>query len=141
MSYKKGESGDHNFTSLGMNISTGNPFIDTPLATCLPSSDTTTSIRSASERFFAATDKVNILRSISGVVFIDWIYFSATGSNHTVCHIPLTGVYHIPPGLFTCLPRGWYPLSVGSHTFTVNVLFPFCKAGVISKLNGVKPPV
>ena len=30
----------------------------------------------------------------------------ATGSIHTVCQIPLTGVYQIPSGLLTCFPRG-----------------------------------
>ena len=29
-----------------------------------------------------------------------------TGSIHTVCQIPLTGVYQIPSGCFTCFPLG-----------------------------------
>jgi hypothetical protein len=39
---------------------------------------------------------------------------AGTGSSHTVCQSPVTGVYQIPSGVETCLPRGWPNLSVGS---------------------------
>ena len=33
-----------------------------------------------------------------------WLF--ATGSIHTVCQMPLTGVYQMPLGFSTCFPRG-----------------------------------
>ena len=47
-----------------------------------------------------------------------WLF--ATGSIHTVCQMPLTGVYQMPLGFSTCFPRGWYPLSVPSNTRTTS---------------------
>ena len=43
---------------------------------------------------------------IFGIVLIDVTYVEETGSNHTVCHIPVTEVYQIPCGLYLCLPTG-----------------------------------
>ena len=43
-----------------------------------------------------------------------------TGSSQTVCQMPLVGVYQMPLGLRTCLPRGWVPASVGSQAVTIN---------------------
>ena len=34
--------------------------------------------------------------------------------------MPVLAVYMIPPGLSTCLPRGWLPASVGSQTETTS---------------------
>ena len=69
------------------------------------------------------------------------MYCCGTASSHTVCQMPLTGVYQMPSGRFTCLPRGWQPASVGSHTRTFSSLSPFLSAAVMSNSNGVKPPV
>ena len=55
--------------------------------------------------------------------------------------MPLTEEYQMPFGLSDCLPRGWKPFSVGSQTRMRSVLPPLRRAGVISKLKGVKPPV
>ena len=49
---------------------------------------------------------------------------AGTGSSHTVCQMPVTGVYQMPPGLLTCLPRGWLPASVGSQTRTTSSFLP-----------------
>lgn len=67
---------------------------------------------------------------------------AGTGSIHTVCQMPVTGVYQMPRGLSACLPRGWKPLSVGSVTLTVSRCAPLAEsAGVMSNEKGVKPPV
>src|SRR5262249_40020671 len=64
-----------------------------------------------------------------------------TGSSQTVCQMPVTGVYQIPPGLLTCLPRGCAAPSVGSHTRTSSSFFPGLSASVMSKENGAEPPL
>ena len=61
--------------------------------------------------------------SMSGVVRSPAMYRCGTGSSQTVCQIPLTGVYQIPPGADVCLPRGCSPRSVGSQTRTFSVFF------------------
>ena len=59
-----------------------------------------------------------------------------TGSSQTVCQMPLVGVYQMPCGLRTCLPRGCVPASVGSQTPTSNSFAPdLFSASVMSKLN------
>ena len=40
----------------------------------------------------------------SGVIRSADIYASGTYSIHTVCHMPLWGVYHMPPRFVRCLP-------------------------------------
>ena len=69
------------------------------------------------------------------------MYESGTGSSHTVCQIPLEGVYQIPSGRRTCLPRGWVPASLGSTTRTTTSCGPKGRsASVTSKVKGSKPP-
>src|SRR5438874_1759425 len=63
-----------------------------------------------------------------------------TGSIHTVCQMPVTGVYQMPPGLLTCLPRGWAAASVGSHTRTTSSFGPSFSASVTSNENGSDMP-
>ncbi len=61
---------------------------------------------------------------------------AGTPSSQTVCQMPETGVYQMPAGRSTCLPRCCRPESDGSHTETSNSFSPSCRAGVISKLKG-----
>ena len=85
---------------------------------------------------------VSVLRSMSGRLRMFLIWILPTGSSHTVCQIPLTGVYQMPLGFVTCFPRDWNPLSVGSRTRTTIVFLPLVfTAAVISKKNGVNPPL
>jgi len=64
-----------------------------------------------------------------------------TGSSHTVCQIPEAGVYQIPFGSRTCLPRGCSPPSVGSHTPTTISFAPSStNASVMSNVNRSYPP-
>ena len=66
---------------------------------------------------------------------------SGTASSHTVCQMPVVGVYQMPCGFCICLPIGWVPLSVGSHAATTNCCGPVgVNAAVMSKLNGSYPP-
>ena len=51
---------------------------------------------------------------------------SGTGSIQTVCQMPVTGVYQMPPGLRTCLPRGCAPASVGSQTRDDELVLAAC---------------
>ena len=106
-------------------------------ATFAPPSRSVTSNRSPGCVPHAAAATRNVRRSRSGVATTLRIYCCGTASSHTVCQIPVTGVYQMTSGLFTCLPRGWQPASVGSQTRTRSVLTPFCSAGVTSKSNGV----
>jgi len=55
---------------------------------------------------------------MSGVIRSPVMWASGTGSSHTVCQMPVVGVYQMPPGRLTCLPRGCSPRSVGSQTAT-----------------------
>ena len=107
--------------------------------TLLPSS-TFTSIRSLALGLFTVVSTVSLPPSMSGVVRMFSMARSGTGSSHTVCQMPLTGVYQICPGLLTCLPRACLPLSVGSHTRTTTSLSPFFSACVMSNAKGVNPP-
>ena len=67
-----------------------------------------------------------------------WI---GTVSNQTVCQIPVTGVYQILLGTWTCLPLGCGPASDGSQTRTrIVCLSPLISSSEISKLNPSKPP-
>ena len=69
------------------------------------------------------------------------MWTEGTGSIHTLCQIPVTGVYQIPLGTVTCLPQGWKSVSVASVTFTrSNCSFPLFKYGAISKPKWVYPP-
>ena len=61
-----------------------------------------------------------------GVILIFSIASLLTLSSQTVCQIPLTLVYHIPPLLWVCLPYG-KSLSSGSVAFTVSVFAPSTK--------------
>ena len=123
-------------------MTTASSLILFPVATNWLPSYTFTSIRSEGALIFKWAFTVSKCWSISGVIRSSSICLAVTGSSQTVCQMPVTGVYQIPSGLFTCLPLGWYPSSVGSQTFTTNLLFPLPdNAAVISKENGVKPPV
>src|SRR5690606_26521535 len=76
-----------------------------------------------------------------GVCLVWAMYVFGTLSNHTVCHIPVTGVYHIPWGFLICFPLGCGPSSVGSHTrITISCFAPFLMNLVISIENELKPP-
>jgi hypothetical protein len=63
---------------------------------------------------------------------------AGTGSSQTVCQMPVTGVYQMPPGFWICLPRGWLPASVGSQTATTISCGPpsFVSTLVMSKEKG-----
>src|SRR5690606_20761915 len=88
-----------------------------------------------------SASKFTIAPSTSGTVLRPVICLGATGSSHTVCHIPVTGVYQIPSGLLTCFPLGWGPSLLGSQTFTTSFWEAPLRKGVISKENGAYPPV
>jgi len=78
---------------------------------------------------------------MSGVILREAMCAAVTGSSQTVCQIPLVGVYQIPCGLRTCLPRGCVPASVGSHTVTSNSLgSKGYRASVMSNPNPSYPP-
>ena len=62
--------------------------------------------------------------STSGTIFTSWMLAAATGSSHTVCQMPVVGVYMMPPGCVVCLPRGCPPPSVGSYTRTMSSCSP-----------------
>ena len=47
----------------------------------------------------------------------------------------------MPFGRVTCLPRGWLPASVGSHTRTTSSPPPSLSESVTSTLNGSLPPL
>jgi hypothetical protein len=66
------------------------------------------------------------------------MYVSATGSSHTVCQMPVVGVYQIPCGLRICFPRGCQLASIGSETETTISCSSesFFSASVTSKVNG-----
>src|SRR5665213_1172491 len=91
-SYRNGESGDHNL-ALGiamLSSSPGLPFAE--LINVSPSLTlTATSELLASPMQFTVTRTV--LPSTSGVIFKSSIPPAATGSNHTVCQMPLQQVY------------------------------------------------
>jgi len=91
--------------------------------------------------FCVPTFTFKFLLSISATETTLDIYLLLTGSNHTVCQIPETGVYQIAWGFFTCFPLGIYDSFVGSQTFTTSFWLPDVKKGVISNLNGTYPPV
>lgn len=55
--------------------------------------------------FICRNDNFNYLSSISGVILIFSMKVSGVLSSHTVCQIPLCGVYHIPVPFSVCLPR------------------------------------
>ena len=59
--------------------------------------------------------------STSGVILSDLMPSFATGSIHTVCQMPLTGVYQMPCGLVICLPRACVS-AVVSVTPTIDFL-------------------
>ena len=77
--------------------------------------------------------------SATGKTPVTWR--SGTGSIHTVCQMPLTGVYQIPSGLSFCLPRGCGPSSDGSQTRTTSSLAPGFKCAVTSNEKGSEPPL
>src|SRR5437867_9242387 len=84
-----------------------------------------------------STDEISSM----GVIFTRRMYEVATGSNHTVCQMPLVGVYQMPPGLRTCLPRGCGPASVGSQTATtISCGSAGFNTAVMSKPNPSYPP-
>ena len=67
----------------------------------------------------------------------DAMYVFGTGSSHTVCQMPVVGVYQMPCGLRICLPRGWYEPSVGSLTLMTSSCSSIgFNALKMSKLNG-----
>ncbi len=75
--------------------------------------------------------------SASGVSFTLAIAWAGSGSSHTVCQMPVVGVYQMLRGFNTCLPRGCGPASDGSHTDTTSSWSPpFTRASVMSNANG-----
>ena len=48
---------------------------------------------------------------------------AGTPSSQTVCQMPETGVYQMPCGLSTCLPRCCRPVSVGSQYRNNQLIF------------------
>ena len=93
-------------------------------ATSLPLSRIFTSTRSPVVQFSAATVTAMFFWSRLGMALMPEMWLFATGSIHTVCQMPLTGVYQMPLGFSTCFPRGWYPLSVPSNTRTTSFCSP-----------------
>ena len=63
-----------------------------------------------------------------------------TGSSHTVCQMPDTGVYQMPFGSRICLPRGCSPADDGSHADSTSSFAPSRRKSVRSKENAVEPP-
>src|SRR5690606_41967059 len=72
---------------------------------CSPSHAATT-ISSPCCRLFVFTCTLRFCASILGVFHIDSMWVRGTASIHTVCHIPVTGVYQMLLGSLTCLPLG-----------------------------------
>src|SRR5437660_11705986 len=80
--------------------------------------------------------------STSGVQRTDLTPQDGSPSVHTVCQMPVTGVYQMLLGLVSCLPTGWLPFSVGSHTQTISSCSPsFFRALETSTVNGSNPPL
>ena len=73
----------------------------------------------------------------SGVKSRDSIYRSGTSSAHTVCQMPLCGVYQMPPRFVFCLPRARGTVSVSSRTATVRVFSPSRSSFVMSRVKAV----
>ena len=76
----------------------------------------------------------------SGVIRSADIYASGTYSIHTVCHMPLWGVYHMPPRFVRCLPRVYSFVSVASFTRTVRIFSPSEIKSVMSTSKAAYPP-
>ena len=47
------------------------------------------------------------LPEIAGVIWAAVTWTAGTVSSQTVCQMPETGVYQMPPGFDTCLPWSW----------------------------------
>ena len=75
--------------------------------------------------------------SISGLRKISVNRRAFTGSSHTLCQMPVTGVYQQAQGspVAVCFPRGWVILS-SSTTRTVTVLLPSRSRPVMSEVKG-----
>jgi len=106
-----------------------------------------------------ATASVPLSMSLTARTPVMW-FSRGTGSSHTVCQMPVTAEYMMPPGRRVCFPRGCQPASVGSQTRTSNVCVlgapaapppvtefasppvtsPLSSAPVMSSENGVCPP-
>ena len=98
-SYSVGESGDQSRGSgICSSMALAGPVA---VATCLPPR---AAVTVASSPPNAVTSEMTTLPEVDGVIFAETMYSSGTCSIHTVCHIPDTGVYQMPPGLRTCLP-------------------------------------
>ena len=87
------------------------------------------------------TPIVTVFLSKSGVIFSLLIYVLGRYSSHTLCHIPLCGVYHIPPCFVACFPLLIGAVSLGSTTHTVSSLSPSLRKDCISQVKGVYPPI
>ena len=93
-----GEAGDHSLGSGMVRVSlAAGPVVR---AISLPASD---AITVASVAAVVVSSNVT-LPLMAGVIFAAVRWVAGTCSNHTVCQMPVTGVYQIPPGLPTCLP-------------------------------------
>src|SRR5665647_734855 len=126
-SYRTGLSGFHSFGAV-IPIVTGMPASPEAVPIIVPSRETVTSASegaismgghpSGPWQRSSSTVTDSLPLSISGIIRRSLIHEMPAGSSHTLCHIPVEGVYHIPPGLVTCFPLGCLPLSVGSVTLT-----------------------
>src|SRR6266850_3670833 len=120
-SYRKGESGDQ---SLAPGIGTETPDEFAVLTSALPTlffssyTSTRTTVVPGSWNAEVRASITTTLLSILGVILRDSMCVVGTGSSHTVCQIPLVGVYQMLRGLLTCLPRGCGPASLGSQIAT-----------------------
>src|SRR6476660_6501280 len=112
--YRCGESGVQSF---GSGTLIRNAFPGTPPPVALKSSVLTETVM-WSDEFATSTTHSTSPRSMSGVNRTLVTCTSLTGSIQTVCQMPETGVYQIPPGFLTCLPRGWTPSFVVNDTPT-----------------------
>ena len=132
-----GVAGVHSFGSGIVTTTAPAPSAD---ATFFPPSEAVTRTCSPSA---AGPDPFGSTRSVpalmSHVKSRSWMKRSGTVSSHTVCQMPVTRVYQMPPGCSFCLPCSWKP-SVASSTRTSNSLPPAFNALVMSNENGVNPP-
>ena len=93
-----GKPGDHSLGSGMVRVSLAvGPVVR---ATSLPASEAITVASAAA----VAVSSTVTLPLTAGVIFAAVTWVAGTCSNQTVCQMPVTGVYQIPPGLPTCLP-------------------------------------
>ncbi len=105
-------------------------------ATASPASATRTLASPARSAAPSGVITMRTVPSVCGVILSAAMESSGTCSSQTVCQMPETGVYQMPPGSVTCLPWSCQAVSVASVAFTTRVLSPGLRAAVMSNENG-----